>query len=281
MCLYGGLRLIVGVEGVGLDPAKWDSFLLWNLGLPVLFFVLFFILAGFFTGAPCKMWLKQISRSGGKHASGGRGGSRPDPEKLLDSARYLSAGESLFILGKHHLLMANLDGVMLLPWSRITEVTRATLVFPQYLRTRISRYYYCGLQLSQGVIIKFRDTDDDASDIPQGWRGGYADSVFRKEGACTYSLPEIPEDVDPDDEPDSFREMLYRDAMPGADGKSWLCPATNAEFFQMNEFAMQIFITEICQRFRLPLEEPCDAFKKYDREARSHDYSDYNLSDFC
>jgi hypothetical protein len=178
--------------------------------------------------------------------------------------------------------MANLDGVMLLPWSRIAEVTRAVLVFPQYLRTRrIGNYYYCGLKLYQGVIIRFRDTDDDISDIPQGWRGGYADSGFRKEGACAYSLPEITKDYEPDEDPDSFREMLYRDAMPGADRKNWLHPATNAEFFPMNEFSMQIFITEICQRFRLPQEEPCDAFKKYDREARSHDYSDYNLSDFC
>lgn len=280
--LYGGLRLIVGVEGVGLDPAKWDSFLLWNLGLPVLFFVLFFILSGFFTGVPCKVWLKQISRSRGNRESGERSRSRPDPEKVLDSARYLSSGESLFIFGNNHLLMANLDGVMLLPWSRIAEVTRAVLVFPQYLRTRrIGNYYYCGLKLYQGVIIRFRDTDDDVSDIPQGWQGGYADSGFRKEGACAYSLPEITKDYEPDEDPDSFREMLYRDAMPGADRKNWLHPATNAEFFPMNEFSMQIFITEICQRFRLPQEEPCDAFKKYDREAREHDYSDYNLSDFC
>ena len=280
--LYGGLRLIVGVEGVGLDPTKLDSFLLWNLGLPVLFFVLFFILAGFFTGVPCKVWLKQISRSRGNRESGERSRSRPDPEKVLDSARYLSSGESLFIFGNNHLLMANLDGVMLLPWSRIAEVTRAVLVFPQYLRTRrIGNYYYCGLKLYQGVIIRFRDTDDDVSDIPQGWQGGYADSGFRKEGACAYSLPEITKDYEPDEDPDSFREMLYRDAMPGADRKNWLHPATNAEFFPMNEFSMQIFITEICQRFRLPQEEPCDAFKKYDREAREHDYSDYNLSDFC
>ena len=279
VCLFGGLRLIVGFEGVGLDPAKPDSFLLWNLGLPLLFFALFFILSGFFTGAPCKVWLKQISRSGGKRESGERGGL-PDPEKLLDSARYLSSGESLFIFGKQRLLMANLDGVMLLPWSRITKVTRAALVFPQYIRTKYGDYY-CGLKLSQGVIIKFRDGDDDAIDIPQGWQGGYEDSGFRMEGGSAYSLPEITEDYGPDDDPDSFREMLLRDAMPGADRKFLLSPAANAEFFPLNEFAMQIFITEICRRFRLPQEEPCDAFKKYDREARGHDYSDYNLSDFC
>ncbi len=273
--IYGFIRLNTLTDGVGLNPAAWDDFLLWNLGLPALIFALFFAIAGFFTGAPGKVWLKRIRRSRAEHKSDRRGGVFSDPEMLFDSARYLSAGESLFVFGKSHLLMANPDGVMAVPWSSITQVTRAVCAFPDYLRLGHGERhrYYCGLKLYRGVIITFRHPCD-APDMPKDWQGAYYEnSGFQKEGACYY-LPEITEDA----APDSRRETELSDAAPP--GRLPGYPVPHAEFFPLNEFQMQIFIAEICRRFRLSLKEPCDFFKKSGATARGHDFGHYDLSDY-
>lgn len=277
--IYGYVRFISLTDGLGRNPAELESFLLWNLWLPALIFLLSFMISGFFTGVPGKIWRKQVRRSRAKHKSGQRGGFFPDPEKLFDSAKYLSAGESLFIFGKRHLLMANPDGVMAVPWSSVTQVTRAALIFPVYRHPEGGDKSYWGTEMLRGVIITFRH-EYNAPDVPKYWQGSeYEIGCFRKDGDC-YTLPEITEDAGPDYEPDSLREMVLQDAARGTGRTPGGYPVTHAEFFPMNEFDMHIFIKEICQRFRLPLKEPCDVSKRFSHEFWGHDYGHYDLSDF-
>lgn len=123
-----------------------------------------FLLTLVVTTVPYKSWVRRHRKGNDPKFS--------ELDRLFGGARYIASGNSLIALGEEHLLLCNLNGLMVLPLERVRSVRRCVWNYPHYLELghgtplKISTglCHVTGLYIE--ITLKARDCYDA---IPHNW----------------------------------------------------------------------------------------------------------------
>lgn len=233
--IAAGYYLLVGAT----DAESWQSHFRNTFMVAAVFYGIVFFPVLFITTVPFKSWRKQYRKKNPNGAA--------VLEKMFDGAKYVSSGESLMVLGDTHVLLANLNGVMTLPWDSIRSVSRTIWIYPRRLmfgsKNPQSRYY-------TGLIFKT--------------------------GLCVSVVPGVTDDPVPLNwgTPDSFVH-LYETNIDHGDiyGSEGITLQ-----FTFNEYQMALLESEI--RKRIGQSEEDSRVRLIEKAQRRLDFGNYNLSDY-